>query len=380
MKILLTDLGNAVDAKGGIEKVVCNMANAFVVRGHDVTVMIFDKRNGSMAFSLDARVKFLNPGAGLHISRTLVNIMNLFCRDKWERETARYKCTVGRIAKIITPIIDKLKPDVIVGHEVKSAIIFSDYIKEYVPYISLLHFDPKTIFANPNLRHCYEQADDIVVLLDSFAEQTRTIINPKHIDVIPNAVPQYDECANYGAKTIINVARIERKQKRQMDIVEAFNKIKDEFPDWQVEFWGDTDFDRKYYEELQQKIKEYGLEKKIIFGGRTDKVSEKLKQASIFVFPSSYEGFGLALTEAMSMGLPVVGYKNCPAVNEIVRDGENGYLCDFTIEDLSDKLCLLMSDIGLRKKLGSQAKKDMEKYSEDNIWDKWDTLLRSIVK
>ena len=379
MKILLTDLGNAVNAQGGIEKVVCNMANAFVERGHDVTLMIFDKRNGSMAFPLDVRVKFLNPGAGVHINRTLVNITNLFRRDKWEREMARYKCTVGRIAKIIAPIIDDINPDVIIGHELKSTIVLCDYIKEHALYISMLHFDPKTIFASPNFGHCYEKADDIVVLLDSFAEQIRKIIKPKHIDVIPNVVPQYDECANYSAKTIINVARIERKQKRQMDIVEAFNKIKDEFSDWHVEFWGDIDFDKKYYEELQQKIKEYGLENKIVFSGRTDRVSEKLQQASIFVFPSSYEGFPLALTEAMSMGLPAVGYKTCTAVNEIIKDGENGYLCEFTIEDLTDKLRLLMSDIELREQLGGQAKKDMKQYSENKIWNEWEKLLCKVV-
>lgn len=45
-----------------------------------------------------------------------------------------------------------------------------------------------------------------------------------------------------------------------------------------------------------------------------------------FAFPSAYEGFGLSLAEAMSMGLPAVGYKSCSAVNELIVDGKNGFV------------------------------------------------------
>ena len=40
-------------------------------------------------------------------------------------------------------------------------------------------------------------------------------------------------------KKIIHVGRIIEGSKRQMLLVEAFNLIKDEFPDWRVELWAD---------------------------------------------------------------------------------------------------------------------------------------------
>lgn len=379
MKILLTQLGNAINAQGGIEKVVCNMANAFAERGHEVTLMVFDKREGEMAFPLDKRVKFLNPGVGVHISRTWVNVTNVFRSNKWDKEVAQYRCLTNKMAKVIAPIVKDLNPDIIIGHELKSALVFNDYITQRAPYISLFHFNPEITLENPKFRSCFNNVNGIVVLLPSFVQRVQNMTQNKNVFVIPNIVPQYAEAADYSARTIVNVARIERKSKRQMDIVESFNKLQKDFPNWHVEFWGDTNFDKTYFAELQQKIQEYGLQDKIIFGGKTDKVVEKLQNASIFAFPSEYEGFPLALTEAMSMGLPAVGYKTCSAVNEIIKDGKNGYLCDFTIDSLTDKLRQLMQDEDLRRKLGTQAKKDMQQYDEDKIWDEWEKLGRKFV-
>ena len=112
--------------------------------------------------------------------------------------------------------------------------------------------------------------------------------------------------------------------------------------------------------------------------GATRDVPTKLNAASIFCFPSESEGMPLAMTEAMSMGLPVVGCKACPSVNTIVRHGENGFLCDDTPEDIAAHLRILMSDVELRQKMGQQAREDMKQYSPEIIWKRWDDLLKKV--
>lgn len=102
-------------------------------------------------------------------------------------------------------------------------------------------------------------------------------------------------------------------------------------------------------------------------------------RSDIFVIPSAYEGFGLAMTEAMSIGLPAVGYKEASAVNEIIHDGINGFLCDSGVEALSQKLDLLMGNPSLRDTLGKQAREDMKQYSPDIIWKQWEDLMHSVV-
>ena len=77
----------------------------------------------------------------------------------------------------------------------------------------------------------------------------------------------------------------------------------------------------------------------------------------------------------MSAGLPVIGYKNCPAVNELIKDGENGYLCEDGVNAFAQALDKLMSDEKLRKKMGKAAKEDMKQYAPEKIWDMWENLI-----
>ena len=82
-----------------------------------------------------------------------------------------------------------------------------------------------------------------------------------------------------------------------------------------------------YYAELEHLIKSNGLQDKVFLKGRTSNVPEVLRKSDIFAFPSFWEGFGLALAEGLSAGLPAVGFKTCPGVNELIKHGESGYLC-----------------------------------------------------
>lgn len=93
-----------------------------------------------------------------------------------------------------------------------------------------------------------------------------------------------------------------------------------------------------------------------------------MKYAKIFAFPSSFEGFSLALTEAMSFGLPSIGYQNGISVNEIIIDGKTGYLCADGECALAEALKKLMLDDDLREKMVVVARQEMKKYALENIW------------
>lgn len=126
-------------------------------------------------------------------------------------------------------------------------------------------------------------------------------------------------------------------------------------------------------------IKKYGLENRVFLKGATKNVAAVLKEGDIFAFPSAYEGFGLSLGEAMSMGLPAVGYRNCSAVNELIQDGRTGFLYTDNSIDFSQKLCILMEDRLLRAKMGSAARLSMKIYAPNIVWDSWNSLLHKVV-
>lgn len=81
------------------------------------------------------------------------------------------------------------------------------------------------------------------------------------------------------------------------------------------------------YEQIFKKVKELGLEKKVIFTGFVpeEDISSLIKEAKIFVMPSFWEGFGIPAVEAMAMGTPVVA-GNAGSLPEVI--GGAGILID----------------------------------------------------
>ena len=112
--------------------------------------------------------------------------------------------------------------------------------------------------------------------------------------------------------------------------------------------------------------------------GTTSEIESQLRKASIFAFPSAFEGFPLALTEAMSIGLPTVGFKETPAVNELIKNNSNGILCIDNVDALASALEELILDKNKRIQYGQKGKEDMKKYSDDSIFGKWECLLNMI--
>ena len=106
----------------------------------------------------------------------------------------------------------------------------------------------------------------------------------------------------------------------------------------------------------------------------------ELKKSSIFAFPSAYEGFPLAMTEAMACGLPVIGFNSTPAVNELIVNGSNGILCDESIDALANALEELIQDESKRILYGKQAKKDMKEYFAEKIYAEWDCLIENVLQ
>lgn len=86
------------------------------------------------------------------------------------------------------------------------------------------------------------------------------------------------------------------------------------------------------------------------------------------------------MTEAMSAGLPAVGFKSCDAVNEIIRDEVSGFLTDDGPEAYAEALRKLMADPMLREKMGHAAKLEMEEFSPERVWDEWEKLLSKLVQ
>ena len=389
---------------GGTERVLAEFCNAMVSKGHSITVYSPDCKEGSFLFSIDSSVKFSCYGEkneGFFESERGIKFRTFLILRKDIRKERRHYL---RRKKIESSLRKKLKTE-----DVDIFITFSAYAtyllkmaigdKVRIPIVTMIHtfiessveemfpyekniFNKSTALNSrfrKDLQSFKETVRDstlIQVLRPEYIDQIREFFQTDRVICIPNAVPQFNEISESNHKTIIHVGRL-CDVKRQHMIVQAFSLIRDSYPEWKVELWGDyTDVNYKNY--VEGIINELQLQNNIKLCGPTDFVKDKLMNASIFAFPSKFEGFPLALTEAMSLGLSVVGFSNCPSVNTIIRDNINGLLCDDNVEDLARVLSCLMSDEDFRRMLGAQAKRDMEIYSPNIVWGQWEEVLLRI--
>ena len=106
--------------------------------------------------------------------------------------------------------------------------------------------------------------------------------------------------------------------------------------------------------ELERRARELGLGERVVFTGyvpEAEKV-DHFNLADVFVFPSAMEGFGLAVGEAMSCGLPVVA-SDRGSIPEILEDGAGGVLCDPAAPArLAEALSALLADPARRAAFG----------------------------
>lgn len=78
--------------------------------------------------------------------------------------------------------------------------------------------------------------------------------------------------------------------------------------------------------ELEAQARSLGVGNAVSFAGYQPHASRVLADADVLVLPSRAEGQGLAVLEAFRARVPVVA-SDIPALRELVRDGETGYLC-----------------------------------------------------
>ncbi|SFH75160.1 Glycosyltransferase involved in cell wall bisynthesis [Megasphaera elsdenii] len=386
MNILLANLTKMVGDSGGMAKVTCAFAHEMKVRGHRVSLVYSDVQTGDFYYPLDKDIPAydIRHYKGKSISYPwYLKVKREFYRtfDKQKARTVNDEFAASFLLDHLKDVLQTVQPDVIVSFQPAASKMLLCDLQTKIPVITMSHGDPEDYF------HTYpkeeipalEKSAVCQVLLPSFEKHLKDHLPNVKTVVIGNAIPQYDVQADLSAQKdtykILFVGRLSKNHKRPHLLIEAFAGLADEFPNWNVELWGAED-GKAYYKELQLLIKKHHLENRVFLKGPTNDVPSVLQQGDIFAFPSAYEGFGLALGEAMSMGLPAVGYKSCSAVNELIKDGENGYLCDDGVEPLKIALQKIMKNQNLRKKLGWNAKKIIRKYSSFLIWNMWEKILK----
>jgi glycosyltransferase involved in cell wall biosynthesis len=118
--------------------------------------------------------------------------------------------------------------------------------------------------------------------------------------------------------------------------------------------------------DLERQRARLALEDHLVLAGWQRDVTPWLAASRLFCLTSHHEGLPIAALEAMALGVPVIASRY-PGVDEIVRDGETGFICGDRGE-LVERIVSCLTHEPLRQELGRRARELVRgRYGADNL-------------
>lgn len=150
---------------------------------------------------------------------------------------------------------------------------------------------------------------------------------------------------------VLTVTRLEREKGVDV-LLQAFVEVQKARPQASLVIVGDGSL-RKGYERMARRL---GIGSSVLFVGKEADVKPFLARAGVYVQPSRFEGWGLAVIEAAAAGMPIV-MSDVGCAGEIIKDGESGLVVPpGNSKALAVALLKILSDASLAQGVGIAAK------------------------
>ena len=346
---------------GGAEKQLIMLCNQMVERNHDVTMVLI--AGDDIAYPLDKRVK----------------IISLLFAESRSRFVSILKRTIH-----LRKVLLELSADVIINFNMQSACMLSLINKSKIgkviycergdpgddEYSGLLGLIRKITFPR----------------IDGFVFQTfgaRDYFNDSNIlaksTVIPNPCFLQNQIRFTGEKIkkIVTIGRL-HPQKNQSLLIKAFASIREQIPNYILQIYGDGELK----ESLISLAKELNVDQYVHFMGNSKSVLQEIKDASLFVLSSDFEGIPNVLIEAMAIGLPCISTDCKPGgARLLIQNGRNGLITAIGDEKaLGQAMIRILRDEDYANTLGKNAMEISNTLSPKNIYDKWENFFFNIIQ
>lgn len=148
--------------------------------------------------------------------------------------------------------------------------------------------------------------------------------------------------------------------KGQLEFLEAASIVMQKMSGVKALIIGDiSDGSTEYLDQIESRIKELGLQDRVIITGYIEDIHNATAMLDVLVHCSiKPEPFGLVITEAMVLGIPVIG-SNIGAPSEIIKEGSTGYIVDPNdSKKMSSRLIEILSNDDLAQELGGNGRKE----------------------
>lgn len=197
---------------------------------------------------------------------------------------------------------------------------------------------------------------------------------PPDAEAIPRAL-RMDPCHKSKHRTLLAAGRLMPVKGFDL-LIEAFAQVAGRYTNWNLRILGEG----YLRESLAQAVTGKGLSDRVSMPGFTSDVRAEMRQADLFVLSSRFEGFPMALLEAMSESLACISFDCETGPAELIEHQKNGWLVPANdVSALAEALDTLMRDAELRQRLGSRAREVTETYSLSAVLDQWNALIKTVV-
>lgn len=278
--------------------------------------------------------------------------------------------------------VKKLAPDIVLLPDTLSSFFFADLdVKKifvtYNPQSDMLAGNYLRRFLRVNVEKRLFARCDLLITLNS-ATQRYFEVQGYNVVLIPAGVNERDFQPKSDDGYILNSGR--QLPHKHLDLlVNSYAMLPMKLRDrYELKLVGDG----SEHERLQQLSRDLGIKDMVQFVPRLAKnrYVDVMSRCSTFVLPTSLEGFGIVIIEAMACGKPVI-VSDIAAPRDIVSPNYNGFLFrNQNVDDLTSHLELCLSDVALRTQIGRNARKTIEeKYSFRKLAQKYASLFDQLA-
>jgi GalNAc-alpha-(1->4)-GalNAc-alpha-(1->3)-diNAcBac-PP-undecaprenol alpha-1,4-N-acetyl-D-galactosaminyltransferase len=364
---------------GGAERVCVNLANAWVARGWEVTILTVSQGTAPPAYVIDPLVQRRGIGCwrSADPKELIVNSVAPL-RGLDGVGCSEIISEIPLLAMLRSSIL-ATTPDVVVALiDLTNVRVLAAMHETGVPVIACEQTDVSqfSIGSWQNTRQAlYRRASAVVAPHPAIAEwlqqrgaRAYAIPNPL------NAPPTIRRERTGARRRLVTLKRLSGEKRPDL-LVRAFAIIAGDFPEWDLDIYGIGpmhDFLAGIIDELAPG--------RIQLRDFTDSPYEVLGGADLFVSASWVEGFGNAIWEALACGVPAVAMECGSAVRSLVRDGIDGLIVNSdSPAALASALASLMSNDEARQAMAVRAPEVITRFSIESVLEKWDALLEDVT-
>ncbi|NER82122.1 MAG: glycosyltransferase [Leptolyngbya sp. SIO1D8] len=219
---------------------------------------------------------------------------------------------------------------------------------------------------------------------ERFGTKTPDMILPLGVTPLPTPQTEIDVRDRFGIPRdrpiVLFMSRIDPKKGLDF-LLPALETLQQEGLDFHLLLCGANPQDRQYEQSIHAQIKNSSLNTRTTLTGFVsgDLKGALLKAADLFVLPSYYENFGIAVAEAMLVGLPVI-ISDQVHIWKDIQQSQSGWICECSQASVAAQLREAFKSVAEREQRGQNAQQfAQEHYSWQAIAQQAITTYRNLL-